>query len=96
MLHRPLAFLSGPSFAAGSPPSLLTLRAYCSFPVEFKFRTTSCGFFAEIVQGMATAVTVASTDRDLANDLMALFTSASFRALYTPDVVGVEVRGSRQ
>lgn len=45
----------------------------------------------EIVQGMATAVTVASTDRDLANDLMALFTSSSFRALYTPDVIGVEV-----
>lgn len=61
---RPMAFLSGPSFAA------------------------------EIVQGMATAVTVASTDRDLANDLMELFTSASFRALYTPDVVGVEVGGA--
>jgi len=51
-------------------------------------------FAKEIVQGMATAVTVASTDRDLANDLMALFTSASFRALYTPDVVGVEVGGA--
>ena len=48
-------------------------------------------FAKEIVEGIATAVTVASTDKDLANDLMALFTSSSFRALYTPDVVGVEV-----
>jgi len=45
-------------------------------------------------QGMATAVTVASTDRKLAKDMMALFTSDSFRALYTPDVVGVEVGGA--
>ena len=45
-------------------------------------------------QGMATAVTVASTDRKLATDLMALFTSSSFRALYTPDVMGVEVGGA--
>lgn len=51
-------------------------------------------FAAEIVQGMATAVTVASTDRALANDMMALFTSSSFRALYTPDVVGVEIGGA--
>ena len=50
-------------------------------------------FAQEIVEGIATAVTVASTDKDLASDLMALFTSSSFRALYTPDVVGVEVRG---
>ena len=61
---QPVAFVSGPSFAA------------------------------EIVNGMATAVTVASADRDLANDVMALFKSASFRALYTPDVVGVEVGGA--
>lgn len=51
-------------------------------------------FAAEILNGMATAVTVASTDRELANDLMKLFTSASFRALYTPDVIGVEVGGA--
>ena len=36
----------------------------------------------------------ASEDRLLANDLMALFTSPSFRALYTADVVGVEVGGA--
>lgn len=51
-------------------------------------------FAKEIVQGMATAVTVASTDKRLANDMMALFTSSSFRALYTPDVTGVEVGGA--
>lgn len=60
-------------------------------PVAF---VSGPSFAKEIVQGMATAVTVASTDRILANDLMALFTSASFRALYTPDVVGVEVGGA--
>jgi predicted dinucleotide-binding enzyme len=40
-------------------------------------------FAAEIVNGMATAVVVASEDRDLAKELMGLFTSASFRALWT-------------
>jgi len=61
---QPVAYVSGPSFAA------------------------------EIVAGIATAVTVASDDRDVANDLMALFTSSSFRALYTPDIIGVEVGGA--
>merc|ERR1719310_2500902 len=51
-------------------------------------------FAKEILQGLATAVTVASTDKALAKDLMALFTSSSFRALYVPDVVGVEVGGA--
>ena len=61
---RPLAFLSGPAFAA------------------------------EIAQGLVTAVTVASADRELANDLMELLASTNFRALYSPDVVGVEVGGA--
>ena len=30
----------------------------------------------------------------VATDMMALFTSSSFRALYTPDVMGVEVGGA--
>jgi len=60
-------------------------------PVAF---VSGPSFAKEIVQGIATAVTVASHDRDLANDLMALFTSKSFRALYTPDVIGVEVGGA--
>jgi len=60
-------------------------------PVAF---VSGPSFAKEIVQGMATAVTVASTDRALANDLMALFTSSSFRALYTPDVQGVEIGGA--
>ena len=51
-------------------------------------------FAKEIVEGIATAVTVASDDKDLSTDLMALFTSPSFRALYTPDVIGVEVGGA--
>jgi glycerol-3-phosphate dehydrogenase (NAD+) len=61
---QPVAFLSGPSFAA------------------------------EIVNGISTAVTVASTDRTLAKNLISLFSSSSFRALYTPDVIGVEVGGA--
>ena len=60
--ERPLAYLSGPAFAA------------------------------EIAQGLVTAVTVASYDRELANDLMELLASANFRALYTPDVIGLEAR----
>jgi glycerol-3-phosphate dehydrogenase (NAD+) len=60
-------------------------------PVAF---VSGPSFAKEIVQGMATAVTVACVDKKLANDLRALFTSASFRALYTPDVVGVEVGGA--
>jgi glycerol-3-phosphate dehydrogenase (NAD+) len=63
--QQPVAYLSGPSFAA------------------------------EIVQGLATAVTVTSEDRLLAKDLMALFTDGrTFRALYSPDVIGVEVGGA--
>ena len=60
-------------------------------PVAF---VSGPSFAKEIVQGMATAVTVASTDRLLAKELMALFTSDTFRALYTPDVIGVEVGGA--
>ena len=63
---RPLAYLSGPAFAA------------------------------EIAQGLVTAVTVASYDRELANDLMELLASANFRALYTPDVIGLEARAFRR
>lgn len=62
-----------------------------SQPVAF---VSGPSFAKEIVQGMATAVTIASTDRLLAKDLMALFTSDSFRALYTPDVIGVEIGGA--
>ena len=61
---RPLAYLSGPSFAA------------------------------EIVNGIVTAVTIASYDRNLAIDVCTLLSSTNFRALYTPDVIGVEVGGA--
>ena len=49
--ERPMAFLSGPSFAM------------------------------EIAQGLATAVTIASSDRDLGNDVMSLLKSRQFRGL---------------
>lgn len=62
--ERPMAYLSGPSFAM------------------------------EIAQGLATAVTIASSDRDLGNDVMSLLKSRQFRGLYTSDVIGVEVGGA--
>ena len=61
---RPLAYLSGPSFAM------------------------------EIAQGMATAGTIASTDRDLGYDTMSMLKTRNFRGLYTNDVIGVEVCGA--
>ena len=61
---RPLAYLSGPSFAM------------------------------EIAQGLATAVTIASTDRDLGYDVMSMLKTRHFRGLYTSDVIGVEVCGA--
>jgi len=61
---RPLAYLSGPSFAM------------------------------EIAKGLATAVTIASNDRDLGNDVMSLLKSRQLRGLYTSDVIGVEVGGA--
>jgi len=51
-------------------------------------------FASEIAEGLVTAVTIASADRELANDLMELLASTNFRALYSPDVVGVEVGGA--
>eukprot|EP00308_Calcidiscus_leptoporus_P012392 CAMPEP_0119403512 /NCGR_PEP_ID=MMETSP1334-20130426/143420_1 /TAXON_ID=127549 /ORGANISM="Calcidiscus leptoporus, Strain RCC1130" /LENGTH=412 /DNA_ID=CAMNT_0007427459 /DNA_START=159 /DNA_END=1397 /DNA_ORIENTATION=+ len=51
-------------------------------------------FAGEIAAGLATAVTVACVDRDLANDLMELLATTNFRALYSPDVIGVEVGGA--
>jgi len=51
-------------------------------------------FAGEIAQELVTAVTIASYDRDLANDLMVLLASTNFRALYSADVVGVEVGGA--
>ena len=41
-----------------------------------------------------TAVTVACADRELGNALLELLASTNFRALYTSDVVGVEVGGA--
>ena len=52
--ERPMAYLSGPSFAM------------------------------EIAQGLATAVTIASSDRDLGNDVMSLLKSRQFRGLCAP------------
>jgi glycerol-3-phosphate dehydrogenase len=51
-------------------------------------------FASEIAEGLVTAVTIASHDRELANDLMELLASTNFRALYSPDVVGVEIGGA--
>lgn len=51
-------------------------------------------FAKEIAEGLVTAVTVACADRELGNALLELLASTNFRALYTSDVVGVEVGGA--
>ena len=61
---RPLAFLSGPSFAR------------------------------EIIEGVATAVVIASDDLDLARDLAFLFSDDNFKCFTSQDVVGVEIGGA--
>eukprot|EP00934_Nitzschia_sp_Nitz4_P000088 Nitzschia sp. Nitz4//scaffold77_size91520//66346//67665//NITZ4_004900-RA/size91520-augustus-gene-0.66-mRNA-1//1//CDS//3329558021//88//frame0 len=62
--ERPVAFLSGPSFAR------------------------------EIVEGVATAVVVASDDLDLARDLAALLSDDKFKVFTSQDVIGVEIGGA--
>jgi glycerol-3-phosphate dehydrogenase (NAD+) len=61
---RPLAFLSGPSFAR------------------------------EIIEGVATAVVIASDDLDLARDLAFLFSDDNFKCFTSQDVIGVEIGGA--
>lgn len=61
---RPLAFLSGPSFAR------------------------------EIIEGVATAVVVASDDLDLARDLANLLSDDNFKCFTSQDVIGVEIGGA--
>mmetsp|Transcript_35180 Transcript_35180/g.85226 ORF Transcript_35180/g.85226 Transcript_35180/m.85226 type:complete len:435 (+) Transcript_35180:139-1443(+) len=61
---RPLAFLSGPSFAR------------------------------EIIEGVATAVVIASDDLDLARDLAFLLSDDNFKCFTSQDVIGVEIGGA--
>jgi glycerol-3-phosphate dehydrogenase (NAD+) len=61
---RPLAFLSGPSFAR------------------------------EIIEGVATAVVIASRDLDLARDLAFLLSDDNFKCWTSQDVIGVEIGGA--
>lgn len=61
---RPLAFLSGPSFAQ------------------------------EIIEGVATAVVIASDDLDLAQDLAFLLSDGNFKCFTSKDVIGVEIGGA--
>jgi len=51
-------------------------------------------FAREIVSGLATAVVIASTDDDLANELSVMLSSAAFRCHTSPDVRGVELAGA--
>jgi glycerol-3-phosphate dehydrogenase (NAD+) len=62
--ERPLAFLSGPSFAR------------------------------EIIEGVATAVVIASDDLDLAQDLAYLLSDGNFKCFTSKDVIGVEIGGA--
>mmetsp|Transcript_18400 Transcript_18400/g.36769 ORF Transcript_18400/g.36769 Transcript_18400/m.36769 type:complete len:429 (-) Transcript_18400:9-1295(-) len=51
-------------------------------------------FAREIMECLATAVVVASTDKQLASDLADLLSSPTFRVFTSSDVTGVEVGGS--
>lgn len=51
-------------------------------------------FAREIVEGMATAVVIASEDYDLADDLADLMSSENFRVFTSKDVIGVEIGGA--
>ena len=62
--ERPLAFLSGPSFAR------------------------------EIIEGVATAVVIASEDLVLAQDLAFLLSDGNFKCFTSKDVIGVEIGGA--
>ena len=61
---RPLAVLSGPSFAR------------------------------EVAAGLPTAVTLAATDLDFANELAAAFHNETFRPYTSGDIIGVELGGA--
>ena len=51
-------------------------------------------FAREIMSGLATAVVIASTDDDLANELSVMLSSVAFRCHTSPDVKGVELAGA--
>jgi glycerol-3-phosphate dehydrogenase (NAD+) len=51
-------------------------------------------FAREIVEGKATAVVVASEDRELALELSAIMSSSSFKVFTSKDVIGLEVGGA--
>jgi glycerol-3-phosphate dehydrogenase (NAD(P)+) len=51
-------------------------------------------FALEVAQGQPTAVVVAAEDRSLAESLQRAFSSRTFRAYSSPDIVGVELAGA--
>ncbi len=51
-------------------------------------------FAAEAAKGMPTAITLASTDQGVANDIAKQFHNDSFRVYTSNDIIGVEVGGS--
>ena len=51
-------------------------------------------FAREIVEGVATAVVIASEDLDLAHDLAVLFSDKNCKCYTSQDVVGVEIGGA--
>ena len=55
---------------------------------------TGPNLVGEIVAGHPTASVIAATDRDLAEELQRLFSTATFRVYTNPDVVGCELGGA--
>lgn len=55
---------------------------------------TGPSFAKEVAANLPTAVVIASTNHDYANELIPLFANKTFRPYYTNDVIGAEVGGA--
>ena len=79
-------------WALGWISNISHLRGFCrSFSINGGLGPS---FAREIVEGVATAVVIASEDLDLARDLAVLMSDDNFKCFTSQDVVGVEIGGA--
>ena len=69
------------------------LKECCGSSRSYAF-LSGPSFAREVVDGMTTAVVIASEDHELADDLADIMTSDTFKVFTSHDVIGVEVGGS--
>ena len=69
-------------------------RFVCIKTIVSISQSSGPSFAREIVEGVATAVVIASEDLDLARDLAALFSDKNFKCYTSQDVIGVEIGGA--